>query len=263
METKLYKGKVILKFNEKKHVYTVDDKIVYGVTGIISIISKPVLINWAVKLTKEKVYSEAVRLGGNEFVKSLKEVLLTAGKEHYAVSKEARETGTEIHKIPEGILSGEKDIGTILERVEKTEVKLGALAFMQFQSKHKLKPQFLEKKVFSIKHGYAGTVDYYGELDGKITVLDWKSSKAIYDDYLIQVSAYANALVEEGYKVDQTAVVRLGKDGTFEIKIEKDWKKHLPAFLGAKEIYEHQMMMKGNNFDKRKETKVVKKITKK
>ena len=255
---KLYKNKIELVYDDVKHTYKVNGKIIYGVSSICSVISKPALISWAVKLCKEKTYSEAVRLGSTEFIKGLKEVLLTAGREHRAVSKEARETGTEIHAIPEGVLAG-KDLGDILEGIEKTEVKLGALAFLQFQNKYKLEPQFLERKVFSLKYGYAGTLDYYGLLDGKITVLDWKSSKAIYDEYPLQVTAYAQALVEEGFKVEQTAIVRLGKDGVLEVKIEKEWTKHLPAFLGAKAIKEHQMKMKGESFDKRSETKIIKK----
>ena len=258
---KLYDGDVILSFDPTKHIYTAKvkeakPKIAYGTTSITGVINKPVLVNWAVKLTKEKTKSEAKRLGWTEFCKQLDEVLMTAGREHFAVSKQAREDGTAIHKVPEDILAGkELDVGAI----ERTEVKLGALAFLHFQSKYKLEPISLERKVFSIKYGYAGTVDYYGLLNGKLTVLDWKSSKAIYEDYPLQVAGYANALVEEGFKVEQTAVVRLGKDGVLEVRIDKDWKKNLPAFLGAREIYEYQMNMKGDNFDKRSSTKIIKK----
>ena len=38
---KLYKGKIELNSDEAKHKYLVDGKVVYGVTGIISVLSTP------------------------------------------------------------------------------------------------------------------------------------------------------------------------------------------------------------------------------
>ena len=37
----------MLKFNEEKHLYTLDDKPVTGVTTILKTIAKPQLIQWA------------------------------------------------------------------------------------------------------------------------------------------------------------------------------------------------------------------------
>ncbi len=267
METKLYKGKVILKFDEKKHIYTVNDKIVYGVTSITGMISKPVLINWVVKLTKEKVYSEAVRLGGNDFVKNLKEVLLTAGKEHYSVSKEARELGIRNHDKAEKWLAEGTDQNALIRemmQIENTEERLSCSTLLEFFNTYELEPIELEGKIYSKEHEYAGTLDYYGKINKKLTVMDYKTSKAIYSDYVLQLAAYAQAKTEEGFQVDQIMIVRLGKDGVLEVKIEKDWKKYLEPFLGALSIKNFLMDIKSDNFDKRKESKVeIKKVTKK
>jgi hypothetical protein len=43
----LYAGNVILNFNPDKHLYTVDDKKIDGVTSILGVINKPALIAWA------------------------------------------------------------------------------------------------------------------------------------------------------------------------------------------------------------------------
>ena len=83
MKYKLYGGKVVLNFDPEKHIYTVNDKIIYGATSIVNVLAKPALINWAVKLTKEKTRSELLRLGGESFVLNIENILLLAGREHF------------------------------------------------------------------------------------------------------------------------------------------------------------------------------------
>ena len=250
---KLYNDKITLSFDEKKHIYKVGDKIIYGVTSIVGIISKPQLINWAVKLTKDKAYSEAKRLGGAEFLKNLQDVLLLAGREHYAESKRAKDLGTRVHEKAEKWWAKGVDRNALtieMLGIENKEERLSCGAMLNFFNKYKFKPIELEGRCYSKKHEYAGTIDYYGEVDGKMTVLDYKTSKAIYSGYPLQATAYAQAKVEEGFKVDQTIIARFGKDGVLEVKIEKDWEKHLPAFLSAKTLKEYEMDLKADNFDK-------------
>jgi hypothetical protein len=52
--------------------------------------------------------------------------------------------------------------------------------------------------------GIGGTVDLVGKLDGKLFILDWKTSKTIYPNHLAQVSAYAY-MVETGRLADEDA----------------------------------------------------------
>jgi len=250
---KLYKDKITLSFDEKKHIYRVGKKIVYGVTSITSAMAKPFLINWAVKLTKEKAYSEAKRLGGVEFLKNLKDVLMTAGREHYVVSKEARELGTRVHKKAEQWLTkGANKAELIIEMImiEKQKERLACSAMLRFFNEHKFEPIALEGRCYSKEHEYAGTVDYYGGVDGKLSVLDFKTSTGIYSSYPLQATAYAQAKEEEGFEVEQTMIARFGKDGVLEVQIEKDWKKYLPSFLAAKVLKEYEMSLKAEEFNK-------------
>lgn len=49
-------------------------------------------------------------------------------------------------------------------------------------------------KVFSVTHGYAGTLDLWAlGKDGCTYLLDWKSSGDVYTDHAVQLAAYANA----------------------------------------------------------------------
>lgn len=80
----------------------------------------------------------------------------------------------------------------------------------------------VESPVFSLEHRYAGTLD--GILHAKEVnaywLIDFKTSKGIYESHLIQVVAYAHAAIECGLLPPGATiwptVVRLGKDGTFE-----------------------------------------------
>lgn len=55
------------------------------------------------------------------------------------------------------------------------------------------KVQIVEREVqlVSEKHRYGGTPDAIGMIGGELVLLDWKTSNAIYSDYLIQLAAYA------------------------------------------------------------------------
>ena len=258
-EHSLYKDKIKLVFDSVKHTYKVDDKIVYGVTGIIGIINKPALVNWATNLAVNKV-----RERKDYLEKHLEDVLKEAKGEHYKVSKEAKELGTRVHNVADRWFSEDK-FGLVQEMLlVKREEERNALSVMlEFLKTSKPDRKFGEKKIYSKKYSYAGTVDFIGLLNGVMTVADYKTSSAIYPDYFLQTSAYAQAIEEElGIKVKQTAVIRFGKDRKLEIQTDKKWKEKLPVFLALKNIYEWQMNIIGRSFEsdiKASETKTIKK----
>ena len=50
-----------------------------------------------------------------------------------------------------------------------------------------------EKLVFSREHGYAGTADLIGTLNGRLALLDIKTGRGVYPEYKLQLAAYAVA----------------------------------------------------------------------
>lgn len=44
---------------------------------------------------------------------------------------------------------------------------------------------------------YGGTLDFYGELDGKKLLIDFKTSKAVYSTYLLQLGGYYGLIKNE------------------------------------------------------------------
>ena len=101
--------------------------------------------------------------------------------------------------------------------------------FKSFLEGVKLEPIWVEKPFASEKFG--GTVDLYCKLDGKNTILDFKTSKNFYSTHFIQLGAYIQLLEEKNYNVEQVAILRI-RDGKYDIKIieREDMNQYIEIF---------------------------------
>jgi hypothetical protein len=92
----------------------------------------------------------------------------------------------------------------------------------------------------SERHKYGGTLDGLGkDAQGRYVLLDWKTSNAIYPDYLIQLAAYALLLEENhGIKVERYYIVRVAKENAdFNHASFADLENEKSAFLLMRELY--------------------------
>ena len=79
---------------------------------------------------------------------------------------------------------------------------------------HEVAYESSERKVYSREFHYTGTADSVMRVDGRRVVADFKTSKGIYPEYLLQAAAYAHAVVEEdGGAIDDVLLIRVPKDG--------------------------------------------------
>jgi len=63
---------------------------------------------------------------------------------------------------------------------------------------------------------FGGTLDAIGLVDGKLTILDWKTSKKFYPDMLAQMAAYIWLWEEvRGEKVDGCCLARFSKNSAY------------------------------------------------
>jgi hypothetical protein len=130
-------------------------------------------------------------------------------------------------------------------------------AFMAWEDWFKdsgLRPLFAEQMVFSVRHGYAGTMDLLAECERPLTVqgvtfamgdrlvLDWKTSKGLYPESSLQSVAYQEAVEEMGHgPVAGGIVVRLPKvetDPAFEVKVVEPRATLLPTFLALRQAFD-------------------------
>ena len=88
-----------------------------------------------------------------------------------------------------------------------------------------------EKKYISKKLNVGGCPDLLLKKDGKYILVDFKTSKAIYSDMLIQLSCYAELIREnDGIEIDRAVIVRFPKDND-DTEIRKFTKEELAVGL--------------------------------
>ncbi len=113
--------------------------------------------------------------------------------------------GTLIHELAQKIILGE----TLLSI--PSSVAPAISAFADFFAKNPIRSHkdFVEKRVCDEEHRYAGTIDALASINGKIGVLDIKTSQAIYRDYNLQTAAYIKILREKFNGVSTRWILRI------------------------------------------------------
>lgn len=161
--------------------------------------------------------------------------------------KEAGERGTRIHQATELLDRGEGIPYGSLSLTDE-EYNLLAHGYVGWHTEYKPEIKHIELKLVSDKHKLGGTLDRIYIIDGKVTLLDIKSSKsAIFDSHWIQIAAYADmyeTLHKE--KIEQVAILRLTerrKDGyEYVVRSRKEWLEDYKQF---KKTYDTMMYLNG------------------
>jgi len=229
---------VFLDEASHRYYYLEDDKKIYvpGVTTINSVLDKPGLNNWKIKTTVGYIGAHLPQLRADDLTKEKALEIFRKAKEYAdELAKEQADIGKRIHDLIHLHLLGEKvDLS-----IEDGKVQAGFIAFLSWLNEHEFKPIATEKVVYHPTLNYAGTLDTVGELDGKLTVLDWKSGSGIYLESYLQISAYVKAYeVMSGKQVEQAFIIHLGKtDGSFLPYEVKDIETPFSLFLACLTIY--------------------------
>ena len=165
------------------------------------------------------------------------------------VSQEALDTGSEVHDWIETYLKSEcyPDFDYKFYYDLKPEVHNAVSAFLGWAEDNNLKPISIEKTVYG--NGWAGMLDFFGYLNGKLYVLDWKSSKVIYPEMRYQIAAYRSE-TPRMKQIDQSddkenwvetgcGILRLDKEtGLPEFKdTSKTYEQDLNVFNKMVELY--------------------------
>ena len=225
-------------FNKEAHVHTLDGVALTGTSSIGNVLAKP-LTWWASGLACEKFgwlnpkknTPEAVQNALEEGFKRIKALTLVAfGKllteayyAHSKVLKEKAEAGTDLHAELEHWVKSQ--MGKVPERADYDE---------------KIKP-YIEWSKASVKQYVAseahcfdetlfvgGITDAVAEMnDGKLAVIDFKSSKEAYPTQFIQCSGYAIQIDKNGL---------FSEDGEHSKKLDKKIDALIVVPFGAEKI---------------------------
>lgn len=190
-----------------------------SVTTILQVIAKPALYLWQAKQGSLKARNVMDRL--KEMSPYLHDSLRAEfGQafflDGYAQAAEAADYGTQAHAIIEMVLKGNGEEAALKMKESPNQVKQAVGTFLTWRDKEKFELIKAESVVYSKKLGYAGTADAIGKTKDGVTLLDWKTAKAIYWEYSLQAVAYKYAAEEmTGESIPNVMICRFGKDGVF------------------------------------------------
>lgn len=243
--TKLYNDKVELKFDKDKHIYTVNGEIIFGVTSATGILDKPALMYWAVNQALGFL-DKALKPGMVIDELNKPKLLAEAKSIHRKKKEEAADIGTAVHNYLEVYLNTKINNLPPPTMPINEQVNKGIQAFIEWENEHNVKFLSSERKIYSKKYKYAGTLDGEAEINGNLSIIDFKTSKRFYDEHFIQTSAYAKAIEEEdNVKIRKCFVIRFPKDGSeFGVIEDNDIDMHFESFLGCLTNYKRIRYLK-------------------
>lgn len=233
--------------------YEIDGEMYPSVTHILGVIGKPALIHWAANQERELVTEAAADLYLDcvNTPPMIRPVYLTtlAGRmgtvRAYRRNLErASAIGSQAHRLIEWTLR--KDLGQVVgpEPHVDPPALVAFVAFQAWAASVGLVPRLIEQTVWSKTHRYAGTMDLVADVEGVPTLIDFKTSKAIYGEAHLQNVAYQVALAEMGHACPEAGlIVRLPKttiDPAFEVAAVAPVDTLMPVFLAARELWQWQ-----------------------
>jgi hypothetical protein len=272
-----YRHSVELRYNDVEHIYyrVAGNRLLPqdGVTTIVKIPDKsPQLMGWACKMMAAKLTANLPIIqtaSGRLMVSAMPyekfyTLVMDAKSAHKDRLIEAADIGKEAHGWLESFIK--KELGRI-EVLPPAPTEPQALSCcegaLQWMDAHNVRWLQTERKVFSLRYGYAGTMDGLCYCDSctdpfccptpfkdRLSLIDWKSSNYLYVNYCMQVAAYKQALHEEwNYQstIEQARiidcwVIRMAKDSeapklfeTWHLE-EQDFDRDWAGFLTCLEL---------------------------
>lgn len=198
-------------------VYEIDGKPYYSVTTILGILDKPALVPWAAKMTAEAAQQYIYDNGQHDALEGT--VTLTAEdvdnmvaeskKAFRAKSKKAMDIGTIVHELIEKHC--QTGIAPDLTN-DPDEVQTAFNAWLQWVEENDFEPILSEVQVCNPGAGYAGRFDAVARVNGRVTLLDFKTSTGIWDEYKYQLAAYWDAFDNPDIEIESWGILRLDKE---------------------------------------------------
>jgi len=252
-----------LSKNEK--FYIVNGSVeVPRVTSQLGVIAKPQLIPWACKLERAEILQHCEELAAFNLEHGLTDmpahtfrdgVKARLGKPyaHTTFSGEAMSLGTETHNIVEWRMQQVLDPYYHL-KVEEPVVSERCVraveSFERWLKRHTVEPLEIELTLAETSNKdkrfwCAGTLDLLAKIDGKITLLDWKTGSGLYWEYQLQNAIYRKMVDNHPDlpNTEQGMLILLPKRSNIKFKelvLPLDYRKELACFRAAQLLHSNK-----------------------
>lgn len=175
-----------MKYSSHKTYYNAEGAEVPSATTVIKLLNKPFLMKWSNIMGFKR--------------KKIEDIL-----------EESSMLGIAVHYAIEQMLLEKKFPDDFMKHLKRDVVMRHLGHFLTWRkSKEELIVDFVEGEFSSEKYG--GTIDLFAKVDGKHTIVDFKTSKKFYSTMFLQLGAYVQLLEEQGKTVDQVMIVRVNID---------------------------------------------------
>lgn len=151
-----------------------------SVTTISGMLHRPALERWKLATAAEKAVSDAAH-----GVAAGRAAVVAAVGEPERIAAEAAELGDEVHNAAEAAAKGQ------MVSVSKRAAPY-LKSWQAFMANHQVKVLAVEQTVWNETVGYAGTFDLLCEIEGVVTLADYKTSRALHDEIALQLVALAH-----------------------------------------------------------------------
>lgn len=238
---------------DNKHIYTINDSETsfLGVTTILSVIGKEVLVPWAAKESVDYVFRILDRVSHYKLTERFMDRLQSRAKKQPRFAKErAGRNGTQAHEAFDSFIKYPES---------RTQETAYWESFKFWLSKEKLRIVMGDTKVASLIYGYGGSIDVLlADENDRLLIGDFKTSKGLYDTYAYQIAAYSQAF-KETYGLDyipEGVVLRFVKDRPcFERREVRDITQSFAGFKSALDLFNNTKLIQYKNRELVKPTK--------
>lgn len=226
------------RFDDKRHIYYLGERKLQGVTSVLGIIAKPMLIGWAANMACDYIgefWAHDKTGSKSEWEKLIAE----ARKAHTRKKDTASDEGKRIHALIENLVKEAIAIndGKLLMNLT---AEPAVQSFCKWAIDNNIKFLESEKRLYSLEWGVGGTADLLFEMNNKKYIGDVKTHKKLWDNVpFIQCAAYAKMLKEmEGVEATGTCVISIPKETQ---KVEAVFREHIgndiQSFEAALHLY--------------------------
>lgn len=209
-------------FDEQRHVYYLieGNKMVPGVTGVLSELNKPYLMAWTTKENYKYMvehYKEVAFAVKKRDLVKYEQICLAAKSAYLTKSKAAADSGTVAHDYIEKYVNNKiEGLPVDVNHIPKPEDPRAVeciRAFFAWEKNNKVDWLASELVVGSKIHEFGGKLDAIAHINGVFTLIDFKTSNQISKEHFLQTAAYALALKEMGLEVWSRIILRIDKEG--------------------------------------------------
>lgn len=186
-----------------------------SVTTITGILDKPALLGWAANCAVDFIKEHLDDLKDPIDVHKGEDILEQARKAYTVKRDTAADAGTQCHHAIQMYIEGHDPYPSL----QCDEARNGYEAFLAWEKMNNVEWLESEVTVYSVNHGYAGRFDAIAMVNGHRYLIDFKTSKGVWDEHRYQVCAYRqayNEMLPEGREpIENLAILHLDK-GTAE-----------------------------------------------